>query len=60
VFLDVAVPEVAKVLGFLGPFRNDVKAIAIALHKEALDCSAVLPLQGNGKALREVLDVVRV
>jgi hypothetical protein len=60
VFLDVAVPDVANVLRLLGSLRNDVKAIALRLHEEALDRCAVLPLKGDREALREVREIVRV
>jgi len=59
VFLEKAVPAMPKMLGLLGPLRNDVKAI-VALHKEALNGWTVLPLEGDREALREVLDVIRI
>jgi hypothetical protein len=59
VFLEKAVPAMPKMLGLLGALRNDVKAI-VAFHEEALNRLAVLPLEGDREALREVLDVIRV
>jgi hypothetical protein len=59
VFLEKAVPAMPKMLGLLGPLRNDVKAI-VAPDEDALDRRAVLPLEGNGKALRKELDVFRI
>jgi len=60
VFLEKAVPDVAKVLEFLGPLRDDMEAIGITSDEDTLERRAVLPLQGNGKARRKVLDVFRI